>query len=97
MVETSFTEWPLNPREVIIVRPILQWVDFEHSTRYFGRIGGVCETHDCLSPVMRPVQRELNLFRWVLELSLGCGFESGLFCFFRMKPLNSLNFSELQF
>lgn len=50
MVENLIHGVAAEPREVIIVRPILQWVDFEHSTRYFGRIGGVCETHDCLEP-----------------------------------------------
>ena len=84
-------EWPLNPNEVIIVRPVLQWVDFEHSARYFGRIGGVCETrlpepgHGTSSERNQPFP------------SVGCGFKSGLFCFSWMKALNSLNFSELQF
>ena len=93
VVETSFMEWLLNPSEVIIVRPILQWVDFEHSTRYFGRIAGVCETHGCLSLVMGRTSSE----RAQPCPSVGCGSDSGLFCFFRMKPLNFLNFSKLQF
>lgn len=78
MVETSFMEWLLNPSEVIIVRPILQWVDFEHSTRYFGRIAGVCETHGCLSLVMGPLQRELSLVHQLgVDLILGSSASLG--------------------
>lgn len=40
----SFTEWPLNPREAVLVESIHQWVFMEHSPRYFVGIGGVCET-----------------------------------------------------
>lgn len=78
MVETSFTEWPLSPSKVIIVRPILQWVDIEHSARYFGKIGCVCKTHGCLSLAIVPLQRELNLFHQLgVDLNLGSSASLG--------------------
>lgn len=50
-------KWPLNPNEVIIVRPVLQWVDFEHSAG---------------SLAMGPLQREINLFHQLgVDLNLG--------------------------
>lgn len=42
-VEPSFAEWPLNPREAVLVRSIHPWVFIEYSPRYLVGIGGVCE------------------------------------------------------
>lgn len=42
-VEPSFAEWPLNPREAVLVGSIHPWVFIEYPPRYLVGIGGVCE------------------------------------------------------
>lgn len=73
---------------IVIVRSIHQWVFIEHSGTHFGRIGGgVLGVWDM--SLLLPGGGPHSGRALALEL-VGCGLETWLSYFLRLKPLNSL-------